>query len=55
MQAFPEAEGPEAVPAEQAIARSTTVELALAPGRYRCRGLDEHDRPVWQRSLQVRP
>jgi hypothetical protein len=55
VQAFPEAEGPEAVPAEQAIPRGATAELALAPGRYRCRGLDEHDRPLWQRSLQVRP
>jgi hypothetical protein len=55
VQAIPEAEGPEAVPAEQAIARSQQVGLMLDPGRYLCRGLGDADRPVWERSLQVHP
>jgi hypothetical protein len=55
VQAIPEAEGPDAVPAEQAIARSQQVGLMLAPGRYLCRGLGVSDGPVWERSLQVQP
>jgi hypothetical protein len=55
VQAFPEAEGPEAVPADQAISRGRKVDLLLDPGRYRCRGVDGSDHPLWQRSLHVRP
>jgi hypothetical protein len=49
VQAFPEAEGPEAVPADQAIARGEPVLLALVPGSYVTRGVDDLDRPIWQR------
>jgi hypothetical protein len=55
VQAFPEAEGLEAVPADQALARGGGVTLTLPPGRYRCRGVDDADWPIWQRSLQLRP
>jgi hypothetical protein len=29
--------------------------LTSRRGRYRCRGVDDADRPLWQRSLQLRP
>jgi hypothetical protein len=54
VQAIPESEGPDAAPAEQAIARSERVTLVLPPDRYLCRGLDDSERLVWQRPVAVR-
>jgi hypothetical protein len=48
VQAFAESEGPDAVPADQAIARNAEVTLMLTPDRYLCRGVDDSERLVWQ-------
>jgi hypothetical protein len=47
VQAIPASEGPDAVPADQAMARAESASLALAPGRYLCRGIGDSDRLVW--------
>jgi hypothetical protein len=53
LQALPEAEGPDAAPAGQAIARNGEANVLLAPDRYRCRGLDDSDRPLWERAVDI--
>jgi hypothetical protein len=55
VQAVPETEGPDAVPAAQAVARDGRAVLTLVPGSYLCRGVDDSDHPVWRRSLRVPP
>jgi hypothetical protein len=53
VQAFAEPEGPDAVPVDQVVARNAEVTLMLAPDRYICRGLDDSERTVWQRLVDV--
>lgn len=54
VQALPDSEeGPDSVPADQAIARDAQATLVLAPDRHLCRGLDDADRPVWQRRVDA--
>lgn len=53
VQAFAESEGPDSVPVGQVVVRDAEVTLMLTPDRYLCRGLDESERPIWRRLVDL--
>jgi hypothetical protein len=55
VQAMPAPEGPDAAPAAQAIAGNGRATLVLDPDHHLCRGVDDSERQVWQRAVDVQP